>query len=69
MIEINKHPSGRLSNFLFGITAIADGLVRVFSCGFLHTRFTVEWASYQVRMSFRKAKEKRQREQNVESKV
>lgn len=43
-IEINKHPSGRLNNIHFGLCAIADGLVRVLSFGFLHSTFTLDQA-------------------------
>lgn len=49
MLERNRHPSGKISNILFGFAAIADGLVRVISFGFLHTRFTLELSKWQVK--------------------
>jgi hypothetical protein len=48
MIERNRHPSGRVSNMIFGLCAITDGFVRVLSLGFLHSRFTLEWSKYQA---------------------
>lgn len=41
MIERNRHPAGRLYNVLFGLCQVADGLVRVASLGYLHTRLTL----------------------------
>lgn len=38
MVERNRHPAGRLWNIAFGLCAIADGVVRVLSFGWLHTR-------------------------------
>jgi hypothetical protein len=52
MIERNKHPSGRISNMLFGICAIGDGLVRIFSLGVLHSHFTLEYARRQAQKRF-----------------
>ena len=43
-IQRNLHPSGRLNNIHFGICQVADGLVRVLSCGFLHSTFTLDQA-------------------------
>lgn len=41
MIERNRNPAGRLFNLLFGLCGIADGLIRVASLGYLHSRFTL----------------------------
>lgn len=41
MIERNRHPAGRLFNILFGLCEIADGLIRVASLGYLHSRLTL----------------------------
>lgn len=49
MIERNKNPAGRLSMMVFGVCCIADGLVRVFSLGFLHARFQLEYARRQAK--------------------
>jgi len=43
-IQRNLHPAGRVSNIGFGLCAIADGLVRVFSFGFLHTTLALDHA-------------------------
>lgn len=56
MIERNKHPAGRLSNMVFGSAAICDGLIRVLSLGFLHTRMTLNWSRYQAKRAGRKPK-------------
>lgn len=40
-VERNRHPDGRLYNMQFGLCQLGDGLVRVFSFGFLHTRLTL----------------------------
>lgn len=52
MIERNKNPDGRISNMIFGLCTITDGLVRVCSLGFLHTRFTLEYARYLAKRRF-----------------
>ena len=48
-IEINKNPSGRCGNFVFGFVVILDGVVRVFSIGFLHTDFMSSYAKRQAK--------------------
>lgn len=62
-IELNKNPAGRLSNMGFGACTIADGLVRVLSFGFLHTRFTLEYARRQALAALKQMKLNRQRNQ------
>lgn len=42
MIQFNRNPAGRLFNLLFGLSEIADGLIRVASLGYLHSRFALE---------------------------
>ena len=42
MIERNHNPAGRLYNLLFGLCEIVDGLIRVTSLGYLHSRLTLE---------------------------
>ena len=37
--ERNYHSSGRIANIRFGLAHLVDGLVRVLSLGFMHTRF------------------------------
>lgn len=58
MIERNKHPAGRLGCILFGFACLADGLVRILSFGFLHTRFPVELAKAQVKWAFKRRAQK-----------
>jgi hypothetical protein len=56
MIERNRHPSGRLWNLLFGLAQATDGLVRVLSLGFLHTRLPLVVSRSQASRSIRCAK-------------
>lgn len=42
MIERNRNPAGKLYNLLFGLCEVADGLIRVASLGYLHSRFTLD---------------------------
>jgi hypothetical protein len=51
MIERNLNAAGRLGNIVFGVAQLADGMVRVLSLGFLHTRFPVtvsRWQAYRA---------------------
>lgn len=57
-IELNKHPAGRISNIVFGICQIADGLVRICSFGFAHSRWTLNFSKWQARRSINKISEK-----------
>lgn len=43
-VQRNRHPSGRINNIHFGLCQVADGLVRVLSCGFLHSTFSLDQA-------------------------
>lgn len=52
-IQRNKHPAGRISNMVFGLCSLCDGLVRLMSCGFLHTSLTLDWARYQATVQIR----------------
>jgi hypothetical protein len=52
MIERNLNEAGRRANVLFGVVELIDGLVRVFSLGFLHTRLCVIVTRWQVRRAF-----------------
>lgn len=58
MIERNLHPAGRIGNIVFGFAAIGDGLVRVLSLGFLHSRFTLTVARNQTLRSIDRLKKK-----------
>lgn len=49
MIERNLHAAGRRANVLFGFAEVIDGLVRVFSAGFFHTRLTLIVSRWQMR--------------------
>ena len=52
MIERNLHAAGRRANVLFGVAELIDGLVRILSLGFLHTRLTLIVSSWQIRRAF-----------------
>ena len=52
MLERNLNAAGRRANVLFGAVELVDGLVRVLSLGFLHTRLTLIVSRWQVRRSF-----------------
>jgi hypothetical protein len=54
LVERNLNPSGRLSNVVFGLCVIFDGLVRVLSLGYLHTGIPLKWTRYCVKLKFRK---------------
>ena len=53
MIDRNLNAAGRRANVLFGVAELIDGLVRVFSLGFLHTRLTVIVSRWQMRRALR----------------
>ena len=59
MIERNRNPAGRISNMIFGLCAVGDGLVRFLSLGHLHTRFCLEYSKRQAKKQIRKVKERR----------
>ena len=44
-ISQNKVVAGRIVNMMCGLVAIADGLVRIFSIGFLCTDFQLSFAT------------------------
>ena len=48
ILEVNKHQAGRLSNMVFGLACVLDGLVRILSCGWLHTSLPLLYSKYQV---------------------
>ena len=52
MIERNLNAAGRRANVLFGVAELVDGLVRVLSLGFLHTRLCLIVTRWQVRRAF-----------------
>lgn len=61
MVERNKAPYGNLGNFLFGLSTLIDGLIRVISFGFLHGthRFTpLSVSRFLTKRHFKKLKEK-----------
>jgi hypothetical protein len=60
MIQINKNPDGRISNIVFGLCHIVDGIVRAGSLGFLHTTFPLDYARYTAKRRFTKMKAERE---------
>jgi hypothetical protein len=49
MIERNKNLSGPMSNVVFGLCCIMDGLIRVLSLGRLSTSMPLDYARNQAR--------------------
>jgi|APFre7841882654_1041346.scaffolds.fasta_scaffold14654_3 hypothetical protein len=56
IIERNLNPAGRLTNMMFGLGGIFDGLIRVLSFGFLHTRICLVISRYQAKVAINEAK-------------
>lgn len=52
MIERNLNAAGRRATVLFGAVELVDGLVRVFSFGFFHTRLPLIVSRWQMRRGF-----------------
>ncbi len=67
-IQINKHPSGRISNIVFGVLGVLDGLVRILSLGFLHSTFLLDYTRYQAGLSIRRMKAAYQSQKALEAK-
>jgi hypothetical protein len=59
MIERNRAASGRVGNVVFGLACVGDGLVRVLSLGFLHTRLTLTVSKYQTKRHIMRLKSSR----------
>ena len=47
-----------LRNVILGICEITDGLIRVFSFGFVHTKFAFEWLCWWEIRTIKKNREK-----------
>ena len=56
MIQRDLNPAGRLWNLIFGLAQIADGIIRVVSLGFLHTRFCLTVSREQSRRAIQNLK-------------
>lgn len=48
-IELNNRPASKISNMLFGVIGIIDGLIRILSFGVLRTDFIISFASRQAK--------------------
>lgn len=59
MIQRNRHPAGRLSNMVFGLCAVGDGLVRILSFGFAHSTLTLDWSNRQARLGIQQSIEEK----------
>lgn len=59
MIERNRNPVGRAGNLAFGLATLLDGLVRVVSLGWLHTRFPVALSGWQTKRYLAQVKAQR----------
>lgn len=51
-LQRNRSPFGRLNNMGFGLCAIGDGLVRLLSCGLLHSTLTLDYARNSAKRHF-----------------
>ncbi len=56
MIQLNKNAAGRRANIVFGLVTLIDGLVRVFSLGFLHTTLPLNTSRKQTKAYLEKLK-------------
>jgi hypothetical protein len=54
MFERNLNAAGRRATVLFGAVELVDGLVRVLSFGFFHTRLPLIVSRWQMRRGFQK---------------
>jgi len=52
-----------IRNIICGLCEITDGLIRVFSFGFIHTKFAFEWLCW---WEIRTIKKNREKENNHE---
>lgn len=59
MIELNRNPAGKMSNIIFGLGEVVDGLIRVASLGFLHTTITVSISRWQAKSHINRLKNRR----------
>jgi len=59
MIQRNRNAAGRWGNMVFGLAQLADGVVRVLSLGFLHTRLPLNVSRWQALRSFQLLAKKR----------
>lgn len=55
LIELNRNPSGRISNIVFGLASVIDGFIRIISFGYLHTRLPITVSKYQAKYSIQKS--------------
>lgn len=59
MIYRNRHPTGVVGNFIFGLAALADGLVRAGTLGFFATTLPLKAAKRQSRLHIKRLKQRR----------
>lgn len=64
MIERNRNPAGRLYNLLFGLCEIVDGIIRVVSLGYLHSRFALDMSKRAVKAHITRQKKLRAAHKN-----
>lgn len=62
IIHVNKSRGGKVGNMCFGVFGILDGIVRLFSFGFLYTDLRFRWARNSVARSFTKQKKIREQD-------
>lgn len=67
MFFLNKHPAGKLWNFLFGIAELCDGLVRMMTLGFVATSLPLLASRKQTECMFKKLKGKVKKKVSLET--
>jgi len=51
-----------LRNMILGVCEITDGMIRLFSFGFIHTKFAFEWLCWWEIRTIRRLRNKKNRE-------
>ncbi len=52
ILEICKHD--RTTNFVMGLAGLADGLIKVISCGFIYSQLTMKYIRYVTKKRYLK---------------
>ena len=61
MLFLNKNPAGKISNMVFGILEIVDGIVRVLTFGFIATEFNLRFTRWTAKNHIQKLKREREK--------
>lgn len=55
---VNKNPAGKFNSFMFGFCCVLDGLVRIFTFGFIFSTFMLNHTRKTTKNHLIKIKEK-----------